>query len=275
MKRAVPLALLASGLVLVPVAGAQQHHGGMDRGGGYGGVPRFVAPAPRNFGGFNPYAGYPVRGYSRVPQMVSPAPAQAIAPIYQIPTLTNGGGALPYPAHRAWGGGYNGRSHGHGGFDRGGHRDHFRPPYAGFGIYPGLVNTWDVLPWGPGYTEFGYSDYEDQNSAAEQPQPEQQSNQPTGPNEAYMPPQQEEYRQPNAVLPQPPPPVAAAPVAPEPELTLIFRDGHRQGIHNYVLTHETVIVLDRAASGRQEKIPLADLDVPATEKAARDRKSVV
>lgn len=69
----------------------------------------------------------------------------------------------------------------------------------------------------------------------------------------------------------PPPAELAAPpmaVATEPELKLIFRDGHQQSIRNYVLTGKTLIVLDNAAAGRQQRIPLADLDVHATEQAA-------
>jgi hypothetical protein len=56
---------------------------------------------------------------------------------------------------------------------------------------------------------------------------------------------------------------------PEPQLTLIFKDGHQQTIRNYVLTHSEVIVVDQAASGRQQQIPLASLDVSATEEAAQ------
>ena len=58
-------------------------------------------------------------------------------------------------------------------------------------------------------------------------------------------------------------------VASEPELTLIFNDGHREAIHNYVLTHDALIVMDQAASGRQQQIPLASLNLPATEQAAQ------
>ena len=68
-------------------------------------------------------------------------------------------------------------------------------------------------------------------------------------------------------------PPAASSVSPagpdaEPELRLIFRDGHQRSIRNYVLTGKTLIVLDNAAGGRQQRIPLADLDLPATEASA-------
>ncbi len=65
------------------------------------------------------------------------------------------------------------------------------------------------------------------------------------------------------------PSAPAAPIAPEPELTLIFKDGHTQPIHNYVLTASDLVVLDEAATGRQQRIPLSELNLPATEKAAQ------
>ena len=58
-------------------------------------------------------------------------------------------------------------------------------------------------------------------------------------------------------------------VAAEPQLMLIFNDGHQEGIHNYVLTSSAVIVLDQAASGRQQRVPLTSLNLPATEQAAQ------
>ena len=72
--------------------------------------------------------------------------------------------------------------------------------------------------------------------------------------------------------PAPPAESAATPtaIAAEPELRLIFRDGHQQSIRNYVLTGKTLIVLDHATSGRQQRISLTDLDITATEQAAED-----
>jgi len=60
---------------------------------------------------------------------------------------------------------------------------------------------------------------------------------------------------------------AAVPTA-EPELTVIFKDGHSQQIHNYALTRDTLIVLDSAVSGRESRIPLDAVDLPATEHSA-------
>ena len=58
-------------------------------------------------------------------------------------------------------------------------------------------------------------------------------------------------------------------MAAEPQLTLIFQDGHTQTIRNYVMTPSTVIVIDEAASGRELRIPLSELNLQATERAAQ------
>ena len=48
---------------------------------------------------------------------------------------------------------------------------------------------------------------------------------------------------------------------------LVFRDGHQQQVNNYAIMGQTVYVLDDGT----HKIPLANLDVPATVKANDDR----
>jgi hypothetical protein len=48
---------------------------------------------------------------------------------------------------------------------------------------------------------------------------------------------------------------------------LVFRDGHKQSVTNYAIMGQTVYVFD----DRTKKIALADLDVPATEKANDDQ----
>ena len=54
---------------------------------------------------------------------------------------------------------------------------------------------------------------------------------------------------------------------PSEPTVLIFRDGHQQDVTNYAIMGQTVYVLD----DRTQKIPLANLDVPATVKANDDR----
>jgi hypothetical protein len=53
-----------------------------------------------------------------------------------------------------------------------------------------------------------------------------------------------------------------------PATVLVFRDQHRREISNYAIVGQT---LWNFASGRTEKIALAGLDLPATEKANDDR----
>jgi len=149
-------------------------------------------------------------------------------------------------------------------------RGRYRRPYFGYGYpgYPyGYVNSWQLLPWDIGYPDFtGYGDDDDSaqpNSAQAQPPSEEQ----------LEPPQQEEgYRPEYSPAPYEPPAnetVASPPPQNEPKLTLIFKDGHTQAIRNYMLTRTDIIVMDDAASGREPRIPLAELNLPATEQAAK------
>jgi hypothetical protein len=49
-------------------------------------------------------------------------------------------------------------------------------------------------------------------------------------------------------------------------VTLIFKDGHAIKVHNYMLSRDTVTVLD----GQERDIPVSQLNVAATEKANLD-----
>jgi len=152
-------------------------------------------------------------------------------------------------------------------------RDRYRSPYRGNGYgygYPYVyTNSWELLPWDLGYPDFtGYNDGYDNGDSSSDPDAAQQSAgyaQPPQPPPDYAPP--EGYRPDYA--PSSYPSAPAAPVAPEPQLTLIFKDGHTQTIRNYVLTQNKVIVLDNAASGREQQVPLGALNLQATEQAAQ------
>ena len=48
---------------------------------------------------------------------------------------------------------------------------------------------------------------------------------------------------------------------------LVFRDGHREKIANYAIMGSTLFVL----SGPRARIPVAELDIPATERVNQDR----
>jgi hypothetical protein len=65
-----------------------------------------------------------------------------------------------------------------------------------------------------------------------------------------------------------PVPAASQPAQDEPATVLVFRDGHRQEVKNYVIMGSTLINLSGTGP---RKISLADLDVEATSKLNDDR----
>jgi hypothetical protein len=58
------------------------------------------------------------------------------------------------------------------------------------------------------------------------------------------------------------------PVAAQPSTVLVYKDGHRSDVVNYAIVGDTLFDF---AEGRTHKILLADLDLPATEKANDER----
>jgi hypothetical protein len=76
----------------------------------------------------------------------------------------------------------------------------------------------------------------------------------------------------DAYAPRPPyrsePEVASQPSEPAPATVLVFRDRRQQEVQNYAIVGQTLWAF---SAGRTQKIPLANLDVTATEKANDDR----
>jgi hypothetical protein len=58
------------------------------------------------------------------------------------------------------------------------------------------------------------------------------------------------------------------PVPDQPTTVLIFKDGHKSTVQNYAIVGSTLFDF---TDGRSRKIPLADLDLPATQKANDER----
>jgi len=58
------------------------------------------------------------------------------------------------------------------------------------------------------------------------------------------------------------------PVVAQPLTVLVFKDGHQSDVLNYAIVGDTLFDF---AAGRTRKIPLADLDLKATQKANDDR----
>ena len=149
------------------------------------------------------------------------------------------------------------------------HRGRYRRSYPGYGYsgYPyAYANSWELLPWDLGYPDF--TEYGDDNETVESNNPQVQ---PSGEEQEQLQPENEGYRPEYAPAPYRPPASQAAASTPphnEPQLTLIFKDGHTEIIRNYVLTPSEVIVMDDVASGRIPRISLSDLNLPATERTA-------
>lgn len=147
-----------------------------------------------------------------------------------------------------------------------GERGQYRSGYYGYGGYSYpyyYAGSWELLPGD--LDDSGLSDDDTQSQpAAEAPQ--SQPEYEPGPDEGYR----EDYAPPPRYEATAEPAAPPAPVAPEPKLTLIFKDGHTQQIHNYVLTSSTLVDLDEANSGRELQIPLSSLNLTATEQAAQE-----
>jgi hypothetical protein len=245
MRRMLIVALV-SGLVLAGGSPAFAQRGG-HAGGGFGGGGHFGG----GFGGGHSFGGISSGSFGRTysgglgssfrsgsfgsaPRFTSTAPAHAITPFGQFSGAWRGNGR--------WGNGY-------------------RSPYRGFYGVP-WVNSWELLPWDLGYPDFtGYGNWD---SGGDPPQQTQAQSVPPQ-DDGYRP----EYGDPGYESPEYQGAPPATPVTPEPQLTLIFNDGHRETIRNYALTRDSVIVMDRAAAGYEQKIPLSSLNLPATEQAAQ------
>jgi len=64
------------------------------------------------------------------------------------------------------------------------------------------------------------------------------------------------------------PAIEAAPEEPEPSTILVFKDGHKLEVENYAIVGTNLFDL---SAGHRQKIPIADLDVEATQKANEDQ----
>ena len=83
--------------------------------------------------------------------------------------------------------------------------------------------------------------------------------------EDYIPPVRDAVSaRPNQSAPPDPP----APEPPQPATLLVFKDGHQSEVGNYAIFGQTLFDL---TPGHRRKIPLADLDLVATEKQNDDR----
>ncbi|HEY4382557.1 MAG TPA: hypothetical protein VGN01_19580 [Acidobacteriaceae bacterium] len=249
MKHLLVVALIVAGAALPACAQRGGSHGGSGghSGGGFashGGGMASHGPAPTSRG-FTSHGAPPSRGFSSVGRM----PAHASPQLRYGVSREVGREAFRRPADND-----SHRRFGHSVVDR--FPRPYRPIYGG-----GFVTYSPFLDLGyPGY----YADTPAYDSAApsysaapEQPAAYPDDQSPAPPTEeaqdaapfAYRPP----YVHP---LPEPNLGVEAA-------VTLIYKDGRpSEQIQNYMLTRSTLYVQEQ----RLREIPVADLDLPATEK---------
>lgn len=167
--------------------------------------------------------------------------------------------------------GYSPYSYAHGRF---GWRNGYYNGYNGYnGYYPGY---WGPLWWDTDQS-YDLSDQSDQQNAQLQQEVdslqgevqglrEQEDEARSGPAYYYPPPS---YGAPPPPMQSAPPPAQSntAPrtkSTPEPPTTLVFRSGKTEEVQNYAIVDHTMWVLNERLA---RKIPLSDLDIPATEKA--------
>jgi len=222
-------------------------------------VPRGFAPAPHMSGGFN-------RGglTSGVRSGLVGTPTQRVfnaSPTYRRNTLIPSGGvSRPRSFGNRHGSPLQNWRHTYGG--------RYRRPYARYFyanstyLVPGLLNSYWDYPDGfnanDGTPYFNQQPIQDNNYFQPDPAPgsgDQGQRSGQGP----------EYRSKDV----PPPPPSASEPLPLAALTLIFKDGHSQQIHNYAMTRTKIYVLDDAAAGRTLEIPLNTIDLQATEETNR------
>jgi hypothetical protein len=227
--------------------------------GGFSG-PRGFAPAPHMSGGFN-------RGglTSGVRSGLVGTPIQRgfnPSPTYRRNTLIPSGGVSRPRSFGNWHGSplQNWR-HAYGG--------RYRRPYAPYFyanstyLVPGLLNSyWDYPD--DFNSNYGTPYFNQQPNQDNYFQPDPAPDYGSG-DQGQGTGQRPGYR--SKAVP-PPPPAASEPLS-LAALTLIFRDGHSQQIHNYAMTRTKIYVLDDAAAGRTLEIPLNTIDLQATEETNR------
>lgn len=171
--------------------------------------------------------------------------------------------------------GFRGRD-GFGFRGRPGFRNGFRNNCRGFGCR-GFIYPW----WGAGYYDPWLWDWWDSDSSYDQDynnnlaianemnqqsleqQRMWQQEQADGDQDSYAPRNYPSRPAPFAQRPAGDPPFSIT-----PPTVLVFRDQHQQEIQNYAIVGQT---LWNFGAQRTQKIPLADLDLAATEKANDDR----
>jgi len=136
-------------------------------------------------------------------------------------------------------------------------------PYAYYGFYPGYY------PYYPSYPLF-WESYDNSISAYTQQNLQLQQQVDDLSNELEQL-REDEAAERNVPPPSPPqqlPPQAQTNAPPPSPTTLVFRDGRTEKVNNYAVAGSTLWVFNER---RARKVPLAELDIAATEKANEER----
>jgi hypothetical protein len=161
------------------------------------------------------------------------------------------------------------------GRDRDGFRDRFilRNNCFGFGCwgrwnYPWWAWGYDPWPWDWWDDHSSYDDDYYQNLAIANEMNQQSLEQQRMMREEEADGDQDSYATPSRSAPESGSSSASAGEPILPATVLVFRDQHQQEIRNYAIVGQ---ILWNFASQHTQRIPLADLDLAATEKANDDR----
>lgn len=261
VKRVLAGAVLLCGLGVVPV---WAQHGG-SRGSGGGGASSHAA-APSFHGSFAS-AGRP--NFAAAPRYAGSGYAPRVATAYQgraysatgVPYVRSGGGHDPHGYGNRWRGGYAvapwvGVS-GWAGPGYLGYGDSYVDAAGGDDSSPDGQADVDGQAYGP-QPYYGEQPGYDSSSGPSQEQPYQVAAAPYPGDAPY--PEAAPTPAPRVVAAEPPPPA-------EDAVTIVFKDGRAPlQIHNYALTPTMLYVTD----ARHRDIPLADIDLAATDKANRE-----
>jgi hypothetical protein len=223
-------------------------------------VSRGFTPAPHVIGGLN--RGGFTSGIRSAPVGTLTSRRFNALPTYRRNTLIPSGGVSKpqTPYGNGHGSPFQNWRHVHGG--------RYRQPYPPYFyanstyLVPGLLNSyWDSPDYQDGFNGSDRAPYFDQQPNQDnnyfQPDPAPDyGNGDQGQRTGQGPRSQSKDVPPPPPAPSEPPPLAA--------LTLIFKDGHSQQIHNYAMTQTKLYVVDGAAAGRSLEIPLSAIDLQAT-----------
>jgi hypothetical protein len=147
------------------------------------------------------------------------------------------------------------------------YRPYWRYGYPGYYGYYGYAGYYDPFLWGSA-SSYSYDNSSNYNAYYDQSQQlQQQVNNLENEVERLR---EERYAQPVAPRSPAVPAAPATPAKPESaSLTvLIFKDQHREEVKNYAVVGQTVWIFSEQ---RARKIPLDQLDIPATQQANDER----